>query len=51
VRTASSEQVRRPIYTDAVEHWKAYAPWLSALEAVLGDVATSYPALPERMLA
>jgi tetratricopeptide (TPR) repeat protein len=51
VRTASSEQVRRPIYTDAVEHWKAYAPWLSALEAALGDVATSYPALPERMLA
>ena len=51
VRTASSEQVRQPIYTDAVEHWKAYAPWLSALEAALGDVATSYPALPEGMLA
>lgn len=46
VRTASSEQVRRPIYTDAVEHWKAYAPWLGPLEAALGDVATSYPAVP-----
>ena len=50
VRTASSEQVRQPIYTDAVEHWKAYAPWLGPLEAALGDVATCYPAVPEGML-
>lgn len=46
VRTASSEQVRRPIYTDAVEHWKAFAPWLGPLEAALGDVATCYPEVP-----
>ncbi len=46
VRTASSEQVRQPIYSDAVEHWKHYAPWLGPLEAALGDVATHYPALP-----
>ena len=26
VRTASSEQVRRPIFKDAVEHWRAYEP-------------------------
>jgi tetratricopeptide (TPR) repeat protein len=50
VRTASSEQVRQPIYTDAVEHWKVYAPWLGPLEAALGDVATRYPLVPEGML-
>ncbi len=49
VRTASSEQVRQPIYTDAVEHWKAFAPWLGPLEAALGDVATSYPGVPETL--
>lgn len=49
VRTASSEQVRQPIYTDAVEHWKAYAEWLGPLDAALGDVATTYPAVPEAL--
>jgi len=51
VRTASSEQVRQPIYTDAVEHWKAYAPWLGPLGTALGDVATCYPAVPQALLA
>ncbi len=46
VRTASSEQVRQPIYTDAVEHWKAYAPWLGPLETALGAVAACYPEVP-----
>ena len=46
VRTASSEQVRQPIFSDAVEHWKNYAQWLGPLEAALGDVALHYPALP-----
>lgn len=50
VRTASSEQVRRPIYTDAVEHWKAFAQWLGPLEAALGDVATRYPEVPSALL-
>ncbi len=50
VRTASSEQVRQPIYTDAVEHWKAFAPWLGPLEEALGDVATSYPEVPAALL-
>lgn len=49
VRTASSEQVRQPIYTDAVEHWKAFALWLGPLEAALGEVATSYPGVPETL--
>ncbi len=37
VQTISSEQVRRPIYTDSVAQWRHYAPWLGPLEAALGD--------------
>lgn len=31
VRTASSEQVRQPIYSDAIERWRRFAPWLGPL--------------------
>jgi hypothetical protein len=31
VRTPSAEQVRRPIFRDALEHWRNYEPWLGAL--------------------
>jgi hypothetical protein len=37
VRTASSEQVRQPIYTDAVEQWQHYAPYLAPMQAELTD--------------
>jgi hypothetical protein len=43
VQTISSEQVRRPIYSDAVEQWRHYEPWLSALKEVLQDLVESYP--------
>ncbi len=46
VRTASSEQVRKPIFTDAVDHWKRFEPWLKPLVDTLGPVLTSYPAAP-----
>lgn len=46
VRTPSAEQVRRPMYTDAVEHWRHYAPWLGPLAEALGDVLTCYPDPP-----
>ncbi|WCL52965.1 tetratricopeptide repeat-containing sulfotransferase family protein [Gimibacter soli] len=46
VRTASSEQVRKPIFKDAVEHWKNYDPWLAPLREALGPVLSSYPASP-----
>ena len=36
VRTASSEQVRKPIYTDGVDQWRHFSPWLDPLRAVLG---------------
>jgi len=46
VRTASSEQVRRPIFTDAADHWRNYDPWLGPLKAALGPVLETYPRAP-----
>jgi hypothetical protein len=46
VRTASSEQVRRPIYSDAVDQWRHYAPWLGPLEQALGPALEHYPDAP-----
>jgi predicted Zn-dependent protease len=46
VRTPSSEQVRRPIFRDAVEQWRHFEPWLGALESALGDVVRAYPSAP-----
>jgi hypothetical protein len=37
VRTASSEQVRRPLYREGLEQWRNYERWLGPLEAALGD--------------
>lgn len=37
VRTASSEQVRRPITSEAVHHWRHFAPWLAPLRSAIGD--------------
>ncbi|MEZ5681516.1 MAG: sulfotransferase [Erythrobacter sp.] len=42
VRTASSEQVRRPINRDGVGQWEPYREWLGPLEAALGDLAEGY---------
>jgi hypothetical protein len=47
VRTASSEQVRLPIYREAVDHWRHYERWLSPLKDALGPVLGSYPEVPE----
>lgn len=46
VRTASSEQVRRPIYSESVDQWRNYGPWLGPLEQALGEVLTLYPEAP-----
>ncbi|SDQ63153.1 tetratricopeptide repeat-containing sulfotransferase family protein [Pseudoxanthomonas sp. CF125] len=51
VRTASSEQVRKPIYREGVDHWRNYDPWLGPLKSALGPVLDSYPAVPEFPLA
>jgi len=42
VRTASSEQVRQPIYREALEQWRHYEPWLGALRDALGDALSRY---------
>ena len=46
VRTASSEQVRRPIYRDATDEWRSYEPHLAPLKAALGPVLDAYPQAP-----
>jgi tetratricopeptide (TPR) repeat protein len=46
VRTASSEQVRQPIYKDATEEWQRYEPHLGPLKQVLGPVLDAYPDVP-----
>ena len=43
VQTISSEQVRRPIYSDAVDHWRHYEQWLGPLQVSLGDWVARYP--------
>jgi hypothetical protein len=47
VRTASSEQVRRPIYRDGIEQWRKYESWLGTLKDALGPVLDGYPGVPE----
>jgi predicted Zn-dependent protease len=46
VRTPSAEQVRQPIYTDALEQWRHYEPWLGPLREALGPALAAYPAAP-----
>ncbi|MBE1528530.1 putative Zn-dependent protease [Sphingopyxis sp. OAS728] len=46
VRTASSEQVRRPINRDGVDQWQPYEIWLDPLKHALGPVLGAYPADP-----
>jgi tetratricopeptide (TPR) repeat protein len=46
VRTASSEQVRRPIYRDGVDQWRHFEPWLGPLKQALGPVLDAYPSAP-----
>ena len=42
VRTASSEQVRQPIYREGLDQWRHYQPWLGPLREALGDALTRY---------
>ena len=41
VRTASSEQVRQPIYKEGIDQWRNFEPWLGPLKAALGELAGS----------
>ena len=42
VRTASSEQVRQPIFRHGVDQWMHYEPWLAPLKEALGDALVRY---------
>lgn len=42
VRTASSEQVRRPISREGLEQWKAFEPWLDPLKQALGPIVADW---------
>ena len=43
VQTASSEQVRRPLFADGVDQWRNFEPWLGKLKATLGELVDEYP--------
>ena len=45
VSTASSEQVRSPIFRGAIDHWRHYEAWLEPLKVAVGNLADSYPDL------
>ena len=47
VRTASAQQVRQPIFRDAIDQWRRYDAWLDPLKQALGPVLESYPVVPE----
>ncbi len=42
IRTASSEQVRRPIFREGLDQWTHYEPWLAPLKEALGDALVRY---------
>jgi tetratricopeptide (TPR) repeat protein len=42
VKTASSEQVRQPIYREGLDQWRHYEPWLDELKDALGDARLRY---------
>jgi tetratricopeptide (TPR) repeat protein len=43
VRTASSEQVRRPIFKEGLDQWRNFEPWLAPLKEALGDLVAPPP--------
>lgn len=43
VRSASADQVRRPIDATGVHKWRMFEPWLGPLKEALGPVLDGYP--------
>ena len=41
VHSASAEQVRVPLYRDAIDHWRHFEPWLGPLADALGRGAST----------
>jgi tetratricopeptide (TPR) repeat protein len=42
IRTASSEQVRQPIFREGLDQWRNFEAWLGPLREVLGDALVRY---------
>lgn len=42
VRSASAEQVRRPLNRDGVDHWRNYVAWLGPLSEALGTAIQTW---------
>ena len=51
VRTASSEQVRQPIYRGGLDQWRHFQPWLGELSDALGQALDTYPEPPPETAA
>jgi len=49
VRTPSSEQVRQPIYEQALEQWRHFEHWLEPLKTALGPVLDRYPIAEQKL--
>lgn len=49
VRTASSEQVRQPIFREGTQGWQAFDAHLGPLKLALGPVLEAYPGVPEAL--
>ena len=47
VRTASSQQVRKPIFRDGLDQHRHFEPWLTPLTQALGPELEAYPDVPE----
>jgi tetratricopeptide (TPR) repeat protein len=45
VRTASSEQVRRPLNRDGMDQWQRYDQWLGPLKNALSGIWERYPSI------
>ena len=46
VHSASSEQVRQPIYREGLDQWRHFEPWLGPLREALGELAPPVSGLP-----
>jgi tetratricopeptide (TPR) repeat protein len=42
VHTPSSEQVRRPLFTEGLDYWRNFEPWLEPLKVALGPALASF---------
>ena len=39
-------RLAQPIFTEGVDHWRNYEPWLESLKTALGPIVASYPQSP-----